>query len=120
MGLCSQRAARSRRRGAHLRARQRGVTRGVSRDVSVFRAASAAAAPKDRFDGYSEPLTRQGWDDGMHGTLGRTKEDGLSDDGSAGPRPEPALYVVLEGERPLAGGLRASLAGIKVVHIGRG
>jgi len=53
-------------------------------------------------------------------TLAHTKPDRLDDGSSDGPRTEPALYVLLEGERPLAGGLRVSLDGIKVVEIGRG
>jgi transcriptional regulator of acetoin/glycerol metabolism len=38
----------------------------------------------------------------------------------AGPGTEPAFYVLLEGERPLAGGLRASLANVDELVIGRG
>ena len=54
----------------------------------------------------------------MEHTLTNTHRDDLA----APPRPDtsPVLYVVLEGERALAGGLRASLAGVKEVRIGRG
>src|SRR4051794_23129711 len=54
----------------------------------------------------------------MERTLTNTHRDDL---GSAGTLlTGPVLYVVLEGERPLAGGLRASLADVKEVRIGRG
>ena len=54
----------------------------------------------------------------MEQTLSNTRRD----DTSSGPPigSEPTLYVVLEGERPLAGGLRASLAKAKEVRLGRG
>jgi DNA-binding NtrC family response regulator len=55
----------------------------------------------------------------MSQTLQQTRRDDLSAE-----RPvtsgEPALYVVLEGERVLAGGLRAPLNDIDEVRIGRG
>ncbi len=52
-------------------------------------------------------------------TLQQTRRDDLS---TQGPETtgEPSLYVVLEGERALAGGLRASLSNIDEVRIGRG
>lgn len=46
------------------------------------------------------------------------KDDGLQP--GAARDAEPALYVLLEGERPLAGGLRVSLTEIDEVRIGRG
>src|SRR4051812_42558899 len=54
----------------------------------------------------------------MESTLTNTHRDDLA----APPAPDasPVLYVVLEGERALAGGLRASLANVKEVRIGRG
>jgi transcriptional regulator with GAF, ATPase, and Fis domain len=52
----------------------------------------------------------------------RTLTNTHRDDPSAPSTPDraPVLYVVLEGERALAGGLRALLAGVKEVRIGRG
>ena len=54
----------------------------------------------------------------MDRTLSNTRHDDLR--APAAPDVAPVLYVVLEGERPLAGGLRASLANVKEVRIGRG
>ena len=54
----------------------------------------------------------------MERTLTNTHRDDLSS--AAEPQVGPVLYVVLEGERPLSGGLRASLADVKEVRIGRG
>jgi transcriptional regulator with GAF, ATPase, and Fis domain len=54
----------------------------------------------------------------MDRTLSNTHRDDLSK--TAASRAAPALYVVLEGDRPLAGGLRASLANVTEVRIGRG
>ena len=51
-------------------------------------------------------------------TLSNTHRDDLS--APPAPDPTPVLYVVLEGERPLAGGLRAMLSGVSEVRIGRG
>src|SRR5579864_5350948 len=53
------------------------------------------------------------------GTLSTTQKDDLSPQGTA-DRLEPVLYVVLEGERVLAGGMRASLEGVKQVRFARG
>jgi transcriptional regulator with PAS, ATPase and Fis domain len=52
----------------------------------------------------------------------RTLTNTHRDDPSAPSTPDRAavLYVVLEGERALAGGLRALLGGVKEVRIGRG
>jgi transcriptional regulator with PAS, ATPase and Fis domain len=52
----------------------------------------------------------------------RTLTNTHRDDPGATSAPDlgPVFYVVLEGERPLAGGMRASLAGVKEVRIGRG
>ena len=55
---------------------------------------------------------------GLDRTLSNTHRDDLS--APSAPDPTPVLYVVLEGERPLAGGLRATLNGVKEVRIGRG
>ncbi len=52
-------------------------------------------------------------------TLANTHKEDPTPLSGEGP-PEPALYVVLEGERPLSGGMRASLARLKEVRIGRG
>ncbi len=53
----------------------------------------------------------------MQSTLSNTR----SDDGApAASATGPTLYVALEGERPLAGGLRLSLSGVREVHLGRG
>jgi DNA-binding NtrC family response regulator len=54
----------------------------------------------------------------MDRTLSNTHRDDMS--GPSAPDPMPVLYVVLEGERPLAGGLRATLGGVNEVRIGRG
>ena len=54
----------------------------------------------------------------MERTLTNTHRDDLAS--AAAPQAGPVLYVVLEGERPLSGGLRASLADLKEVRIGRG
>jgi sigma-54 dependent transcriptional regulator, acetoin dehydrogenase operon transcriptional activator AcoR len=55
----------------------------------------------------------------MSETLSQTRREDLSArGGSIGS--EPALYVVLEGERVLAGGLRAPLRDIDEIRIGRG
>jgi len=54
----------------------------------------------------------------MERTLTNTQREDLS--GVPTGAPTPMLYVVLEGERPLAGGLRASLERVKEVRIGRG
>jgi transcriptional regulator with GAF, ATPase, and Fis domain len=54
----------------------------------------------------------------MDRTLSNTHRDDLS--APSAPDPTPMLYVVLEGERPLAGGLRAALGGVSEVRIGRG
>jgi DNA-binding NtrC family response regulator len=51
-------------------------------------------------------------------TLEQTHRDDLSTPPSS-TRREPALYVVLEGERPLSGGLRASLTNIREVVFAR-
>jgi len=51
-------------------------------------------------------------------TLTNTQRDDLG--ALPGGERAPVLYLVLEGERPLAGGLRASLAGIKEVRFARG
>ncbi len=52
-------------------------------------------------------------------TLANTHKEDPSPLSGEGPR-EPALYVVLEGERPLSGAMRASLTKIREVRIGRG
>jgi len=52
-------------------------------------------------------------------TLSQTRKDDLSPP-SGGTSTEPSLYVVLEGERALAGGMRIPLAGVDEVRIGRG
>jgi sigma-54 dependent transcriptional regulator, acetoin dehydrogenase operon transcriptional activator AcoR len=54
----------------------------------------------------------------MERTLTNTHRDDFS--AAATPRSSPVLYVVLEGERPLSGGLRASLEDLKEIRIGRG
>jgi DNA-binding NtrC family response regulator len=54
----------------------------------------------------------------MERTLTNTHRDDLASAGTLVTG--PILYVMLEGERPLAGGLRASLADVKEVRIGRG
>ncbi|MBX3187151.1 MAG: sigma 54-interacting transcriptional regulator [Labilithrix sp.] len=54
----------------------------------------------------------------MERTLTNTQRDDLG--AGAPPLRSPVLYVVLEGERPLSGGLRASLANVKEVRVGRG
>ena len=55
----------------------------------------------------------------MSETLSQTRRDDLSAE-EGGSAEEPALYVVLEGERPLAGGVRVPLHHIDEVRIGRG
>src|SRR5262245_49099821 len=55
----------------------------------------------------------------MTGTLQQTHREDLSGGGPA-IHEEPAVYLALEGERPLAGGLRASLANVNEVRFGRG
>ena len=52
-------------------------------------------------------------------TLANTHKEDPTPLSGEGP-PEPALYVVLEGERPMSGGLRASLKRVREVRIGRG
>jgi DNA-binding NtrC family response regulator len=52
-------------------------------------------------------------------TLSTTHKDDLSSQGST-DRVEPSLYVVIEGERLLAGGMRMSLEKVKEVRIARG
>jgi transcriptional regulator with AAA-type ATPase domain len=52
-------------------------------------------------------------------TLAQTQKDDLSGAPPTGD-PEPALYVVLEGMRPLAGGMRVSLEKIREVRFHRG
>ena len=54
----------------------------------------------------------------MEHTLTNTHRDDLA--APAKPDTAPVLYLVLEGERALAGGLRASLGGVNEVRIGRG
>jgi len=54
----------------------------------------------------------------MERTLTNTHRDDLG--AQPAPSTAPVLYVVLEGERALAGGMRASLRGVKEVRIGRG
>ena len=54
----------------------------------------------------------------MDRTLSNTHRDDLS--APSGTVPTPMLYVVVEGERPLAGGLRATLTGVREIRIGRG
>jgi DNA-binding NtrC family response regulator len=54
----------------------------------------------------------------MDRTLSNTHRDDLS--APSGTVPTPMLYLVVEGERPLAGGLRATLTGVREVRIGRG
>lgn len=50
-----------------------------------------------------------------------TMEDSLRDQSRpAGGAARPYLFIVLEGDRPLSGGARFSLAGVDEVHIGRG
>ena len=55
----------------------------------------------------------------MPKTLAHTQKDDLSGTPASGA-PEPALYVVLEGMRPLAGGMRISLEGVREVRFHRG
>lgn len=55
----------------------------------------------------------------MSSTLAETPRDELSPI-SSDTRAEPALYIVLEGNRALAGGLRLGLANVDWVQIGRG
>jgi DNA-binding NtrC family response regulator len=55
----------------------------------------------------------------MAETLSQTRRDDLSAD-EGGSVEEPALYVVLEGERALAGGMRIPLHHIDELRIGRG
>ena len=52
--------------------------------------------------------------------LPETVEDRLRDRAGAGMATRSYLFVVLEGERPLAGGARFSLEGVDEIHIGRG
>ncbi len=55
----------------------------------------------------------------MSQTLSQTRREDLSStEGST--RAEPAIYVVLEGERPLGGGLRAPLHNVSELRFGRG
>jgi len=54
----------------------------------------------------------------MERTLTNTRRDDMAEPPPS--RRAPVLYVVLEGERPLAGGLRASLEDVDEVRIGRG
>src|SRR6476661_6882019 len=54
----------------------------------------------------------------MERTLTNTHRDDLS--APAAPEHGPVLYLVVEGERPLSGGLRALLRDVKEVRIGRG
>jgi len=55
----------------------------------------------------------------MSQTLSQTRREDLSSKEEA-TLVQPAVYVVLEGERALSGGLRAPLDGIDEVRIGRG
>ena len=55
----------------------------------------------------------------MPQTLNQSKRDDLSVPRTSGSV-EPALYVAIEGERPLVGGLRVPLADVDEVRIGRG
>ncbi|MFO0738086.1 MAG: sigma 54-interacting transcriptional regulator [Labilithrix sp.] len=55
----------------------------------------------------------------MSETLSQTRRDDLSAD-EGGSTEEPALYVVLEGERALSGGMRIPLNGIDELRLGRG
>ncbi|AKU98892.1 Response regulatory protein [Labilithrix luteola] len=55
----------------------------------------------------------------MDQTLSHTHRDDLSGEG-APSKVEAVLYVVLEGERPLSGGFRASLAKVNEVRFVRG
>ncbi len=51
--------------------------------------------------------------------MNQTQRDDLSSPRASGAI-EPALYVALEGERPLASGLRGPMGGVDEVRIGRG
>ncbi|MCW5836606.1 MAG: sigma 54-interacting transcriptional regulator, partial [Labilithrix sp.] len=55
----------------------------------------------------------------MSQTLSQTRREDLSADEGACVAC-PSLYVVLEGERPLSGGMRAPLDGVDALRIGRG
>ena len=55
----------------------------------------------------------------MSQTLSQTRKDDLSTN-EGGSVQEPALYVVLEGERALAGGMRIPLGDVDELRLGRG
>jgi DNA-binding NtrC family response regulator len=55
----------------------------------------------------------------MSETLSQTRRDDLSGS-EGGTTTEPALYVVLEGERAQAGGMRIPLSSVDELRIGRG
>ena len=55
----------------------------------------------------------------MPQTLNQSRRDDLSVPRTSGTI-EPSLYVAIEGERPLVGGMRVPLGEVDEVHIGRG
>ena len=55
----------------------------------------------------------------MSQTLSQTRRDDLSAE-EGGSAQEPALYVVLEGERALSGGMRIPLNNVDELRLGRG
>ena len=56
----------------------------------------------------------------MSQTLSQTRKDDLSANEGGSTTQEPALYVVLEGERALSGGMRIPLGDVDELKLGRG